>query len=740
MTKYFKDLTTFKIGGPIKYFREVKNESQIRETSDFARKNGLKIFILGAGSDILVSDADFDGVVIKYTGNSVQRTGDRVTAEAGVKWDDLVKLAVENNLQGLECLSGIPGTVGAAPIQNIGAYGQEVKGTLLKLRAFDFSKNKFVEFTNSDCQFGYRESIFKKKQNYQRFLISAVTFKLNQDKEPCVEYESLRNHLAAEGKGYPSLQDVREAIVALRRQRLEDPRKVPNAGSFFKNPIVSTVKADKLKKKYPDMPFFVQGSNKIKLFAAWLVEKAGWKGETLGGVAVSDKNALILINKSGKAKARDVAGLSGKIIKDVKKKFGIVLEPEVQFINFPSKVAVLGYGLEGQDAEKYFKNTGAEVTILDQKFDKNYLRNLDRFDVIVRSPGVYRYLPQIVKAEKDGVKITSAIRIFFAQCPAKIIGVTGTKGKGTTATLIDEILKKAGKDVYLAGNIGKPYLELLPLIHNSSFVILEMSSFQLIDMDQSPHIAVILNITSDHLDWHKNRKEYVEAKKNIVAHQAAADFAVINVEYATPKSFARETKAKVIFFDKEELKPKFKQKLLLRGEHNLENVAAAVGVAKILKIKDTVILEAIRNFKGLEHRLELVRQVNGVTFYNDSFATGPQPTAAAIRAFTEAETLILGGSDKGLDYAQLRSEIEKRENVKNLILIGQIGEKIGKGIKNKKVISLGKTAMPGIVKEAYKVTPKGGVVILSPAAASFDMFANYKDRGNQFKKAVRSLK
>lgn len=395
------------------------------------------------------------------------------------------------------------------------------------------------------------------------------------------------------------------------------------------------------------------------------------------------------------------------------------------------KIAILGYGIEGQDAEKYFKRKGDEVTILDQKFDKNYLKNLDGYDLIVRSPGV-RYF-------NEKLNLTSAIQIFFENCPGKIIGVTGTKGKGTTSTLIYEILKRDGKDVYLAGNIGKPYLELLGKLTNKSFVILEMSSFQLIDMTVSPNIAVVLNITSDHMDWHKSRKEYLNAKINIVSHQLSSDFAIVNEEYQSSKIFGKLTKAKVVFFSKKKLAGNYKKDLLLRGEHNLENIAAAVSVAQILKIKDDTILEALKSFKGLEHRLELVRVVNGISFYNDSFATGPQPTIAAIKSFSEPETLILGGSDKGLDFKDLRTEIEKRKNVLNLILIGEIGEKIGGGISGKNIISLGKTTMSEIVKKAYEVTPKGGVVILSPAAASFDMFENYKDRGYQFKKAVKEL-
>ncbi|KKU09674.1 MAG: UDP-N-acetylmuramoyl-L-alanyl-D-glutamate synthetase, partial [Candidatus Woesebacteria bacterium GW2011_GWB1_45_5] len=401
--------------------------------------------------------------------------------------------------------------------------------------------------------------------------------------------------------------------------------------------------------------------------------------------------------------------------------------------------AILGYGIEGQDAEKFLKQNEAEVTVLDKKFDENYLSNLNRFDIVVRSPGVYRFLPEIIDAEKNGAKITSGVKIFFENCPAKIIGVTGTKGKGTTSTLIYEILKKAGKEVYLAGNIGKPYLELLSLLTKDSWVILEMSSFQLIDLTVSPYIAVVLNITVDHMDWHRDIEEYTDAKKNIVKHQSPSDYAVINEEYKTSRSFASDIRGKVIFFSKKTLEEKYKKDILLRGKHNLENIAAAVAVAKILEVGEDKILQVLRNFKGLEHRLELAGSVDGVTFYNDSFATGPQPTIAAIKSFTEPETVILGGSDKGLDYKELGEEIVKKKNVKNVILIGQIRNKIKENLKNVNVVDMGSPKMPEIVKKALEITPEGGVIILSPAAASFDMFENYKDRGNQFKKVVQSL-
>lgn len=425
------------------------------------------------------------------------------------------------------------------------------------------------------------------------------------------------------------------------------------------------------------------------------------------------------------------------------------------------KIAVIGFGIEGKDAIRFMLGKGAEVTLFDKKEEgeldfsgvdknnislslgENYLAgSLNNFDYVLRSPGVYRYMPEIIEAEENGAIITSAIKIFFEECPGKIIGVTGTKGKGTTSTLINEILKIGGKEVYLTGNIGKPSLELLPKLHKDSWIVMEMSSFQLIDMTASPHIAVILNITEDHMDWHKDREEYVNAKRNIVKFQSESDWAVINEEYKTSKSFAEDAKGQIIFFSKQKLEQKYQENLLLRGKHNLENIAAAVEASKIVGIPDDKILNAISLFKGLEHRLELVGEVDGVTFYNDSFATGPQPTIAAINSFTEDETLILGGSDKGLDYQELGNIISNKANVKNVILIGQIRSQIKMNLQGDtlRIYDLGESSMNEIVKKAFEVTPKGGVVILSPAAASFDMFKNYKDRGNQFKSALESLK
>jgi len=447
------------------------------------------------------------------------------------------------------------------------------------------------------------------------------------------------------------------------------------------------------------------------------------------------------------------------------------------------KVAVLGLGLEGKDLVKFLSRQEALVTIFDQKekqeldlkglegvkakfvCGKEYLSaGLDGFGVVFRSPGFYRYLVQLIEAEKKGVQISSATKLFFELCPAKIIGVTGTKGKGTTATLIHKILKAAGKTAFLAGNIGKPLLELLPRLKKEDLVVLELSSFQLIDLAKSPQIAVVLNVTLDHLDWHRDRGEYLKSKIQIVKYQGKGDSAILNADYSAPRGFAKYSKGEIFYFSKrkkvkgcyvdkgriflevkgEKLEVGRVADLHLRGEHNWENVTAAICASYLAGADIPAIKKAVFSFKGLEHRLELVRHVEAVAFYNDSFATNPQPTIAAINSFSEPATLILGGSDKGLNYDGMAKVLAKKKNLRTVILIGEIAGKIKKslykaGFKGK-IIGLGKAEMKRIVKTSFCETPKGGVVLLSPASASFDMFKDYKDRGNQFKEAVALLK
>jgi UDP-N-acetylmuramate--alanine ligase len=332
---FFSNLTTFRVGGEIGEYLEIESKNDVPLAVSLAKKTKHEIFILGDGSDILVSDKEFSGVVIKYIARNFKFQISNfkftnVTADAGLEWDKLVQETVNVNLQGLECLSGIPGTVGAAPIQNIGAYGHELSEVFVSLEAYDIEKEKFVKFGKKDCEFGYRESIFKREDHWQKYIVCSVTLELSKSKLGKVDYESLKKYLSSQN---PTLPEIRSAVLAARKERLENPEEVGNAGSFFMNPIINLSEKTKLESKFPGIKIYPFG-DKFKVAAGWLIELAGWKGKAYKGAGVSSKHALILINKSGKAKAKDIYDLSEKIIADVYKKFGIKLEREVQLINF----------------------------------------------------------------------------------------------------------------------------------------------------------------------------------------------------------------------------------------------------------------------------------------------------------------------------------------------------------------------------------------------------------------------
>ena len=410
----------------------------------------------------------------------------------------------------------------------------------------------------------------------------------------------------------------------------------------------------------------------------------------------------------------------------------------MQFVN--KKIAVLGLGEEGKDILAWLKQNSQDCQI--KVFDKIKTVDLTGFNIVFRSPGFWRLSPMLKQAEASAAAITSATKLFFELCPCPIIGVTGTKGKGTTASLISHILNQAGQPTYLAGNIGKPMLKLLPKLKPTDRVCLELSSFQLQDLTASPHIAVLLNITSEHLDVHQNITEYRQAKANILKYQTSTDHAVINADYPITKNMAKLTKAQLHWFSGQQLKID-KTKVQLRGEHNLENIAAAVAVAKIFKLSPQIINQAVYSFKSLEHRLELVKTVNQVSFYNDSFSTTPETAIAALKSFSQPLIVILGGSDKGSDYTQLGKIINQHPHLKALILIGQMADNIQSaidqagGFKGKIIRRL--KNMPAIVDQAVNLAQPGDLVLLSPACASFDMFKHYKDRGNQFKACVAQL-
>lgn len=335
----FSKLTTFKIGGNAKHFVEVKNDSNLLGAVKFAKSKKLPVFVIGGGSDILVSDDDFNGLVVKLTGKKIQFQNEsndivQVRADAGVVWDNLVEKCVSKGLRGTECLSGIPGNVGAAPIQNIGAYGQELKDVFVCLSAYDLKKDKLLQLNKVDCEFSYRESVFKRSENKSRFIITSITLRLNKNKKSSLAYASLVKYFEDKRIKNPTLFQIRNAVLNLRGQKLDDPKLIGNAGSFFKNPIVRKEVLENLKKDYSEIPSYELQNDEVKLYAGWLIEKTGWKGKIYKNAAVSDKNALVITNPKGRATAREIMELANLISDDVYKNFGVRLEPEVQFIDF----------------------------------------------------------------------------------------------------------------------------------------------------------------------------------------------------------------------------------------------------------------------------------------------------------------------------------------------------------------------------------------------------------------------
>ncbi|MFH1772746.1 MAG: UDP-N-acetylmuramoyl-L-alanine--D-glutamate ligase [Patescibacteria group bacterium] len=429
---------------------------------------------------------------------------------------------------------------------------------------------------------------------------------------------------------------------------------------------------------------------------------------------------------------------------------------------FNKRIAILGLGIENYALIKYVLNKKIDcvITICDirskeelgekyeklkkykniiWKIGKNYNKNLEKFDILFRSPG---WPIKQVKSLKFKVKssLSSPMQLFFELCPTKnIIGITGTKGKGTTASLIYEMLKTSGKRVWLGGNIGVAPFDFLAKIKKNDWVILELSSFQLEDMTISPHIAVITNFYSEHLapvdpnnpNYHKNLKEYRNAKLNIVKLQKKKNWVILNFKLQI-LNFKLNTKAKIIYFKKSELCSQ------LIGEHNKENIAAAIEVAKIIGLNKNIIIKAVKNFKGLEHRLELAREYQGVKYYNDSFATTPEATIVALKSFNQPIIILLGGAEKKSDFSQLVKEVKKQ--CKFIILLNGAATKrinqelIKAGFPKEKIKFF--LDINQAVKTASKIAVFGDIVLLSTACASFGMFKNYKERGDLFKQAV----
>ena len=450
------------------------------------------------------------------------------------------------------------------------------------------------------------------------------------------------------------------------------------------------------------------------------------------------------------------------------------------------KVAIIGIGVSNIPLIEYFHDLKSEVTVFDNKeidnidkqvvnkivdygmsfsFGKGYLEKLKGFDIIFRSPSCLPNIPELVEEAERGAIVTTEVEMVLELAPCRTIGVTGSDGKTTTTTLISEILKQAKYNVWLGGNIGIPLFTKISEMMPEDIVVLELSSFQLMDMKISPNVAVITNITPNHLDKHTDMDEYIMAKKRIFKSQTKDDLLVLNFDNPITKSFKDEAKGKVVFFSSKN-KPENgyivdggvikecrdglryhvydTKTMLLRGIHNFENASAAIIATKDLVKIDNAI-EVFNTFKGVEHRLELVKETKTrIKWYNDSVSSSPTRTIAGLNAFALRNLiLIAGGYDKNLDYEPLAKPII--DNCKILILLGQTADKIEKAVikelknSNKSVEIYKCNSLKETVVLADKLAVKGDIVLFSPASASFDMFKNFAERGEIFKEYVKDI-
>ncbi len=430
------------------------------------------------------------------------------------------------------------------------------------------------------------------------------------------------------------------------------------------------------------------------------------------------------------------------------------------------KIAILGYDVEGRASYDYFAAQGGhELTIHDRNpytkvpedaasvLGDNYLDDLDQYDLLMRTAG----LPPHIILEKNpdvAAKITSHINEFLKVCPTKnVIGVTGTKGKGTTSTLITKMLEASGKEVQLGGNIGRPPLTFLNKLSVDSWVVLELSSFQLSDLTQSPLIGICLMVVPEHLDWHPDLAGYIHAKSSLFEHQTAGDTAIYFAENETSKQIASHgqgqkipyyappgasVKDNAIVIEGKEICKTTELKLL--GRHNWQNVCAAVTAVWQVTQNTQAIRSVATTFTSLEHRLEFFRELDGVRYYDDSYGTAPETAMVAMEAFEQPEILILGGRGKGIPFDELAKAVAERR-VKHVITIGETGPEIAADLRAQgyEDITESRGNIDEIAALARRLAEPGDVVLLSTACTSFDMFKNYRERGEEFKRAVQAL-
>lgn len=417
-------------------------------------------------------------------------------------------------------------------------------------------------------------------------------------------------------------------------------------------------------------------------------------------------------------------------------------------------IVIAGYDVEGKSSYAYFqrKPPNAQLTIVDERELSDVPAGAevhtgagvfsDQFydvDMVVRTAGLP---PSRIKTSG---KIWSATNEFFEQCPAPIIGVTGTKGKGTTCSLIASILRAAGKTVHLVGNIGVPSLDVLPQIQPDDIVVYELSSFQLWDLEKSPHVAVVLMIEPDHLDRHDGFADYLDAKAHIAQFQTDQDSIIYNKNNQFSQQIAAKSPARQLSYPID-LSVEMQHALKLPGTHNQENASAAVLVAKTVmpELSDDVICQGLAGFTGLPHRLKFVAEKRGVKFYDDSISTTPGSAVAALRSFQQPKVMLLGGADKGGDYTELAEELARSQSLRGVIVSGGNADNIAKalqkaGLPDATIVQKGVIPMTEVVQCALDIAQPGDVVILSPAAASFDQYANYTARGEAFVEAVAGI-
>ncbi len=407
------------------------------------------------------------------------------------------------------------------------------------------------------------------------------------------------------------------------------------------------------------------------------------------------------------------------------------------------KIALLGYGKEGQSAEKYFKAHFQDVTFdIFENFTYDEIKSKDfsAYDLVLRSPSV----PPLNLPNESSVT-----KYFFDHCPCPIIGVTATKGKGTTCSFIKALLDAHHEDAYLVGNIGEPAIDILDNLTPNSVVVYEMSSFQLWDLQKSPHIAIVGHLEPDHLNIHKDYADYLQAKGNICRYQTPEDYCIYYKNNPETIKIIGSSKAHKIPYPFE-IPANVKNSITLPGEHNINNAIAAIAAMasfknispdEYLKNYESEIIAGLSNFKGLPHRLEFLRELNNVKYYDDNFATNPSSTRVAIDSFPNDNlVIIVGGRDK-TNYEDLPElyEIISAKNINSIILIGESGHELARRYHDERFIvaeSL-KEAVELARKKAEAIAPS--LLIMSPATASFDMFKNVYDRGDQFKNLIASL-